>query len=98
MAMSPGSFPSGVLPAIFQRKNPTPAISNPTSTSILPISCIGNSERISGRGAKARLRHQVEFGHQIAVVIDSRIFGGEQLVAVKNGVCPGEKTKRLAFA
>ena len=45
-----------------------------------------------------RLRHQIQLGHQIAIVIHAGIRGGEQFVAVEDRVGAGEEAERLAFA
>ena len=44
------------------------------------------------------LRDEVEFGEEGAVFVYAGVFGGEEFVAVENGIRPGEKAERLAFA
>jgi hypothetical protein len=45
-----------------------------------------------------RLGDEVEFSEKFAVFICSRIGGGEELIAVKDGVCTREKAEGLTFA
>ena len=40
---------------------------------------------------------QIEGFEEVAILVDAGVFGGEQLVAVENGIRAGKETERLRF-
>jgi len=51
-----------------------------------------------GLRVRFRFNLQPQLAQQRNIDIGRRIFRGEKFVAVKNRICAGKKTKRLAFA